>query len=132
MTNLVCSDAEAVSSGLNKWVRCDDVAESLWVLELDGEREEFFDVHIEHVSAFVDDALVHKLALKIDANATRDLKGDFESLATEDGDTDESVWCALQNGNLANDLSKISVVCATLALTIGVLDPARSGPELWS
>ena len=76
--------------------------------------------------------LVHELALKIDADAARDLKGDFESLATKDGDTDESVWSAIQNGNLANDLTEISVVCATLALTIGELDPARSGPKLWS
>jgi hypothetical protein len=75
---------------------------------------------------------VHELALKINADATRDLKGDFESLATEDGDTDESVWCALQNGNLANDLTEISVVCATLTLIVGELDPARSGPKLWS
>ena len=72
---------------------------------------------------------MHELALKIDANSTRDLEGDFESLATEDGDTDESVWSAIQNGNLANDLSKISVVCATLALTIGELDPAS---EEWA
>jgi hypothetical protein len=68
---------------------------------------------------------VHELALKIDADAARDLKGDFESFATKDGDTDESVRGALQNGNFADDLSKIGVVCATLALTIGELDPAR-------
>jgi hypothetical protein len=31
---------------------------------------------------------VHELALKINADAARDLKGDFESFATKDGDTD--------------------------------------------
>ena len=132
LTNLVCSDAEAVSSGLNKWVRCDDVAETLWVLELDGEREEFFDVHVEHITVFVDNALVHELTLKINANATRYLEGYFESLAAEDGYANESVWCALENCDLSDDLSKISVVCATLALTVGELNPARGGPKLWS
>jgi hypothetical protein len=132
LSNLVCGDAEAMSSGLNKWVRCDDVAESLWVLELDGEREELFYVHVEHVTAFVDNALMHELALKIYTNAAGDLKGDFKTLATEDGYADESVWCALQNCYLANDLSEISVVCATLALAVGELNPASSGPELWS
>ena len=130
MTNLVCSDAETVSSGLSGWVRCNDVTESLWVLELDGERQKFFDVHIEHVTAFFDDTLVHKLALKVDANATRDLEGDFEALATEDRYTDESIRCARENGDLANDLTEISIVCATLTLIVGELDPARSWPKL--
>ena len=132
MTNLVCSDAEAVSRGLSRWLQCDDVAESLWVLELDGERQKFFDVHIEHITAFFDDALMHKLALKVDANATRDLEGDFEAFATEDRYTDESIRCALENGNLANDLTEIRVMCATLTLIVGELDPARSRPKLWS
>jgi hypothetical protein len=132
LTNLVCSDAETVSSGFSGWVRCDDVAESLWVLKFDRESEEFFDVHIEHITAFFDDALMHKLALKVDANATRDLEGDFEALATEDRYTDESIRCARENGDLANDLTEISIVCATLTLIVGELDPARSRPKLWS
>jgi hypothetical protein len=123
---------QPVSSELSRWLRCDDVAESLWVLELDGERQKFFDVHIEHIAAFFDNTLVHKLALKKDANATRNFKRDFEPLATEDRYADEGIWCALENGDLANDLTEISVVCATLTLIVGELDPARSGPKLWS
>ena len=96
LSNLVCGDAEAMSSGLNKWVRRDDVAESLWVLELDGKREELFDVNVD-VTTFVDNALVHELALKIYANATMYLEGYFESLAAEDGYANESVWCAIEN-----------------------------------
>ena len=46
--------------------------------------------------------------------------------------TDETVWCTVQNGDFADDLTEISVVCATLALIVGELDPARSGPKLWS
>jgi hypothetical protein len=132
LTNLVCSDAKTVSSGLSGWVRCDDVTETLWVLELDGERQKFFDVHIEHITAFFDDTLVHKLALKKYANTTRDLERDFEALATEDRYTDESIRCALQDSDLANDLTEISIVCATLTLIVGELDPARSRPKLWS
>jgi hypothetical protein len=64
--------------------------------------------------------------------ATRNLERDFEALATEDRHTDESIGCALENGDLANDLTEISVVCATLTLIVGELDPARSGPKLWS
>jgi hypothetical protein len=75
---------------------------------------------------------MHELALKVDANATRNLKRDFEALATEDRYTDESIRCALENGNLAYDLTEISVVCATLALIVGELNPARGGPKLWS
>jgi hypothetical protein len=75
---------------------------------------------------------MHKLALKVDANTTWDFEGDFESLATEDRDTDESIRCALQDSNFANDLTEISIVCATLTLIVGELDPARSRPKLWS
>jgi hypothetical protein len=39
--------------------------------------------------------LIHKLALKVDANATRDLEGDFETLAADNGYTDESIWGTL-------------------------------------
>jgi hypothetical protein len=76
---------------------------------------------------------VHELALKIYANAAGDLKGDIKTLATENGYADESVWCALQICYLADDLSEVSVlVCATLALAVGELNPARGGPKLWS
>ena len=94
-----------MNSRLCNWFGCDELAKALWVLKLDREREKFFDVHVEHVTALVDDALVHKLALKIDANATRNLEGDFEALATEDRYTDESILCALENGDLAKQLS---------------------------
>ena len=70
--------------------------------------------------------------MKIDPNATRDLGGNFEALATENRHTDESIGCTLENGDLADDLSKVSIVCATLTLIVGELDPARSRPKLWS
>ena len=72
------------------------------------------------------------LALKKDADTTRDLEKDFEALAKEDRYADKSIRCALENGDLANDLTEISVVCATLTLIVGELDSARSGPKLWS
>ena len=75
-------------------------------------------------------ALMHKLALKIDPNATRDLEGNFEALATENRHTgDESIGCTLENGDLADDLSEVSIVCATFTLIVGELDPARSVPS---
>jgi len=82
LTDLVSSDAQTESGRLDRWIRGDNMTEALRVLELDEERKELFDIHIEHVTVFFDDALMHKLALKIDPNATRDLEGNFESLAT--------------------------------------------------
>ena len=108
------------------------MTEALRVLKLDGERKELFGIHVEHVTVLFDDALMHKLALKVDPNTTRDLEGNFEALATENRYTDESIGCTLENGDLAYDLSKVSIVCATLTLIVGELDPSRSGPKLWS
>jgi hypothetical protein len=131
LTDFVSSDAQTESGRLDRWIRGDNMTEALRVLELDGERKELFDIHIDYVTVFFDDALMHKLALKIDPNATRDLEGNFEALATENRHTDESIGCTLENGDLADDLSKVSIVCATLTLIVGELDPARSGPKLW-
>ena len=75
LTDLVSSDAQTESGKLDRWIRGDNMTEALRVLDLDGERKELFDIHIEHVTVFFDDALMHKLAVKIDPNATRDLVG---------------------------------------------------------
>ena len=53
LTDLVSSNAQTESGKLDRWIRGDNMTEALRVLEVDGERKELFDIHIEHVTVLL-------------------------------------------------------------------------------
>ena len=79
-------------------------------MEVKGHVEEFANVHIEHITLRINDALMQKNALQVDAWAAWDLKRDFETFEAENGNADKSVRGAVKNSDLANDGSEVGVV----------------------
>ena len=95
-----------------------------------GHSKELADVHIEHISLRINNALMKKDTLQVDLRASRDLEGDFATFETEYGDAHKGVRGAVNDGNLADDGTKVGKVCGALSLAIIKLDPLRNIPNM--
>jgi hypothetical protein len=133
LTDLVRSDAFTTLASQTLAIRShirDDAIETLRILKVKRHIEEFTDVDVEHVALRVNNSLMQKNSLQINAWTAWDLERNLKALEAEDGDTNEGIWGAVKNSYLTYDWAKVREVRRAFSLAITELDPLGNFPSM--